>query len=94
MPTITLTLPYDLSDSDWLKVGAAYSEMEGWIDGAEMPAWFGNFGDSQFITASSEPSGLVIEHCGCDEFITGWLLKFCSKLALAIGKEVHDAEYG
>ena len=90
--TITLNLPHDLSDSEQKKVFNVYEQMNGWLDGYEVPYWFGTEKDEQYIYASVEPSGLLL--CGkIDESIwIGWITVLCAKLSLALGKEIHDAE--
>ncbi|MGB3511620.1 MAG: hypothetical protein WBA93_20755 [Microcoleaceae cyanobacterium] len=90
--TITLNLPYDLSDSDWEKVSIVYKQMDGWIDNHDGPYWFGTEEDDQYIWASVEPSGLLLSG-KIDEMIwIGWITVLCAKLTLALGREIHNAE--
>ena len=89
---ITLNLRYDWPESDWAKVYAVYQSMPGWQPGQAVPAWFGGHGDVQYIVASVEPSGLVLEARLDAAFWVGWLTLFCARLSLALGREVHDAE--
>ena len=90
--TITLNLPYDLSDQDWIKVSAVYAEMDGWQEGEDFPCWYGSPNDSQYITASSEPSGLVVSGKVNELIWLGWVTKLCAKLSIALNREVYDAE--
>ena len=90
--SITLNLPYDLSDSQWSKVMAVYRSMDGWVDEQELPCWFGPVDSSQFVAASVEPSGLLLEGNLEPLLFRGWVTKLCSRLTLALGWEVYDAE--
>jgi len=74
------------------KVQKIYESMGGWLNDPDWPFWYGKFGDSQYIMASSEPSGLVVTGKVDDELWTGWLTVFCSKLSLALATEIHDIE--
>ena len=91
--SITLNLPYDLEAREWEKVSLVYKQMDGWIEGCELPYWFGTEKDECYIYASVEPSGLLI--CGNvsdDRIWLGWITLLCAKLTLALGKEIYDAE--
>lgn len=89
--SLTLNVPINLSTQDWEKVASVYRELEGWIESDE-DCWFGHEGDSCFITASAEPSGLVF--CGQMEssLWAGWTSVLCAKLSAALGRNIHDAE--
>lgn len=90
--TITLNLPYDLSDTEAAKVLEVYRQMDGWIENKDFPYWYGTEDDDQFICASLEPSGLVLTG-NVDEIVwIGWITVLCAKLTLALGRETHDAE--
>ena len=89
--SITLNIPGDLSDSDWDKVMSVYRNMDGWIEGHDLPYWFGTEQNEIFITASVEPSGLVIFGKVNDLIWIGWLTKLCAKLTKALNKEIYDA---
>ncbi len=91
--SITLNLPYDLSSSDWSKVLSVYQQMNGWIDNKQFSYWFGTERDAQCITASVEPSGLVVTGNVSEMLWLRWLTVFCARLTLALGKEIHDARY-
>jgi len=69
-----------------------YASMDGWLDNEYGPAWFGREGDTRYIWASVEPSG--IQFCGEVEtpLWIGWLTVLCARMSLALGREVHDAE--
>jgi hypothetical protein len=90
--SITLNLPYELTDSQRTKVLAVYRAMDGWVEGQELPCWFGTLNDSQFVVASVEPSGLVVSGNLEPLLFRGWLTKLCAKLTAALGREVYDAE--
>ena len=81
--TITLNLPYDLSDSDWEKVSSVYKQMDGWVDSHDYPYWFGTEDDDQYITASVEPSGLLLFGKIDEGIWIGWITVLCAKLTLA-----------
>lgn len=90
--SITLNLPYDLGDSDWAKVMTVYESMGDWVPEQAVPCWFGPLGGSQYIAASVEPSGLLLEGNIEPLLFQGWVTKLCAKLTLALGREVYDAE--
>lgn len=90
--TITLNIRHDWPESDWQKIQSIYRSMPGWQDSPEMAAWYGREADAQYIVASVEPSGLLIEGRVDAGLWTGWLTMFCSRLSLALSREIHDAE--
>ena len=90
--SITLNLPYDLSDNDWEKVSIIYKNMGGWLNNTEQAYWYGTEQDKQYIYASIEPSGLVISGKVNEMIWLGWVTKLCAKLTHALGREVYDAE--
>ena len=90
--SITLNLPYDLDDAEWAKVHAVYESMDEWQPGQSRPCWFGPLDSPQFLAASVEPSGLLIEGELEPFLFRGWITKLCAKLTAAIGREVYDAE--
>lgn len=88
--SITLNLPYELSDSDWDKVSAVYRSMDGWME--EHGSWFGPWQSERYIAASVEPSGLLVEGNVDPLLFRGWITKLCARLTATLGREVHDAE--
>lgn len=52
----------------------------------------GGHGDEQYITASVEPSGVLLEVQLDTGHWTGWLTLLCARLSLSLGREIHDAE--
>lgn len=90
--SITLNLPYDLTEEEWAKVAVVYRAMGDWIDGQEAPCWFGPLDASRFVAASVEPSGLVVQGNLEPDHFRGWVTKLCAKLTAALGREVYDAE--
>lgn len=90
--SITLNLPYDLAEADWVKVQAVYESMDGWFPGQPLSCWFGPLDSSQFVAASVEPSGLHLAGNLDSLLFRGWVTKLCAKLSLALGREVYDAE--
>ncbi|PHV09949.1 hypothetical protein [Chitinimonas sp. BJB300] len=90
--SITLNLPYDLSEAEWVKVMEVYRSMDGWIEGEELPCWFGKLNATKFVVASVEPSGLLLEGNLDPLLFRGWVTKLCAKLTAALGREVYDAE--
>lgn len=83
--------PY-LSDEQWAKVHKVYRGMDGWIDEAKIPRWYGTTDEEPYITASAEPSGLVFEGNVEPILWTGWISAICARLTIALGTTVHDAE--
>ena len=90
--TITLNLPYDLTDDEWAKVDAVYRSMDGWLNHPSEPFWYGVQGDPRSISASSEPSGLLLEGVIEHHLWTGWLTVLCARLTLSLNREICDAE--
>lgn len=39
---------------------AVYSEMDSWVEAQVSPCWFGSLDSDEFISASVEPSGLLV----------------------------------
>lgn len=89
--SITLNISLHSSQEDWEKVAKVYPQLDGWLTEEDWPTWYGREGDSRYITASAEPSGLVF--CGKiePEIFLGWVTVLCAKLTLALGREVYDA---
>ncbi|RYX80072.1 hypothetical protein EON83_30185 [bacterium] len=90
--SITLNIPYDLPQEDWGKISSVYQTLDGWIEHAEWPSWYGNEGDDKYIVVSSEPSGLLFTAEVESSLWTTWVSVLCSRLTLALGREVRDAE--
>ena len=90
--SITLNLPYDLSAAEWANIQAVYESMDEWLPGQALPCWFGPLDSPQYLAASVEPSGLVIEGELDPLLFRGWITKLCAKLTAALGREVYDAE--
>lgn len=90
--SITLNLPYDLSDSEWEKVTRVYEGMDGWLGNSEEAFWYGNSPGAPFIYVSSEPSGLVVIGSVEEHLWLGWVSKLCARLTIALGREIYDAE--
>ena len=90
--SITLNVPYDLSENECKAVMSVYTSMDGWINAENGCYWYGNSPGAPYIYVSSEPSGLVVTG-NVDEMIwLGWITKFCAKLSIALNREVYDAE--
>ena len=90
--TITLNLPYDLSELEWEKVARVYREMGEWVEGQEVACWFGPINTARFVAASVEPSGLLVTGNIDSQLFRGWVTKLCAKLTASLGREVYDAE--
>ncbi len=90
--SITLNIDPYLSAEDWRKVAEIYRGMDGWIEGAEHPCWYGTENDARRISVSSEPSGLLFVGDVDADVWTGWMTTICARLTMALGRPVHDAE--
>lgn len=91
--SITLNVPIDLSPQEWQKVADVYQNLDGWMGPqSEIPYWYGKEGDPRYISASAEPSGLLLEGQVEPSLWTGWVSVLCARLSLALGREVHDAD--
>ena len=90
--TITLNVSPHISEQEWARVIEVYRSMDGWIEGAKLPSWYGLEDNPPCITASAEPGGLLFDAEDIDpELWTGWLTVICAKLTLALGTAIHDA---
>lgn len=91
---ITLTIPYNLPDSDWIIVDDIYKSMPGWIgylkDGC--PYWFGTENNNVYLSASVEPSGLLFDGRMDEEEFKEWINSFKTLATRKLGFEVKDAE--
>jgi hypothetical protein len=93
--TITLSMPYDLSASQWAAVDEVFRGMDGWLGYSpadNTPQWYGRESDERWVWASVEPSGLLVEGELDPDLWTAWLTDLCARLSLALGLEVRDAE--
>ncbi|ANM17753.1 hypothetical protein AMK06_CH02868 [Rhizobium sp. N541] len=89
--TITLNVGPHLSDDQWKTIGEVYRSMDGWVEGTQMPCWYGEEEYADYITASAEPSGLILEGNVEPGLWTGWISVICARLTMALGFPVHDA---
>jgi hypothetical protein len=94
MQSITLNIRYDLPDESWGKIGLIYEAMEGWQGYGEngIPLW--NIGAKKDISlsASVEPSGLVLEYEQSSPEVEKWISSFISKATNVLGFEVKNAD--
>ena len=93
--TITLNLPYDLSRQQWAAVDSVFEGMDGWLGYDQRdntPQWYGDEPATQFVWASVEPSGLLVEGNLEPSLWTGWISVLCARLSLALQMEIRDAE--
>ncbi len=90
--SITLTVPYDLSDEMWERVSAIYESMPGWIGFNSVPFWFGQDNDPRYIWASVEPSGLLVSGRLDDATWAEWTASLRDRLTSVLGFEVRDAD--
>ena len=74
MNRVTLNIPYDMPDDKWIIVSQIYKTMPNWQgyvdDGC--PVW--NIEDGETISASVEPSGLVIGEAHLTQTLQNGLL--------------------
>ncbi len=66
--------------------------MDGWLENKDLPYWYGTEEDNEYICASVEPSGLVINGKVNEMIWLGWVTKLCAKLSHALNREIYDAE--
>jgi hypothetical protein len=93
--SITLSLPYDLSQEQWKIVDEVFSSLDGWLGYKpedNTPQWYGPESSERFVWASIEPSGLLVEGNLDSTHWTGWISVLCARLSLQLGTEVCDAE--
>lgn len=93
--TITLSLPYDLTEKQWKIVDEVFRSLDGWL-GCKLddntPQWYGTVSSKQYVWASVEPSGLLVEGNLEQALWTGWISVLCARFSLRLGVEVRDAE--
>ncbi|MDO8268455.1 MAG: hypothetical protein Q7T32_11585 [Moraxellaceae bacterium] len=94
MVSITLNIPFDMSSESWEKLSDVYRSMSGWqgyvIDGC--PVWCSLIENKRNISASVEPSGLLIEGDFSESEFNHWITVFMDSASLALGFQVKDAE--
>ena len=83
-----------MPEEKWNELAKIYESMPGWsgyiLDGC--PVWKSIKEDKKSISASVEPSGLLIEGDMPDSEFKEWLSKFISGATVVLGFEVKDAE--
>lgn len=96
--SITLSIPFDLSEAQWKKLDLVYRGMSGWLGygasgkGEEgIPHWFRVEEDDVFLWASVEPSGLLIEGQMDQAEWERWIHEFRAHASQSLGFEVLDA---
>jgi hypothetical protein len=93
METITLNIPYDMPEEKWHKLTKVYESMPGWtgyiLDGC--PVWKSVI-EKKSISASVEPSGLLINGDMSDSEFKEWLTKFKASASKVLGFKVKEAE--
>jgi hypothetical protein len=93
--TITLSLPYDLTDEQWATVDEVFQSMDGWVgysDTDHTPQWYGPEASNRYVWASLEPSGLLVEGNLDPSDWTGWISVLCARLSRRLNLEICDAE--
>jgi hypothetical protein len=93
--SITLNIPYDLADAAWEALVAVYKKMPGWVDAWDAdgcPTWRPSGTAAENITASIEPSGLLIEGSVSPNDWSHWIEEFQQRATAALGFRVQDAE--
>ena len=94
MGIITLNIPYDMPEEKWFKLAKVYESMPGWsgyiLDGC--PVWYSVNDNEKSISASVEPSGLLIEGNMSESEFNVWLINFKASASEVLGFTVEDAE--
>jgi len=85
-----------MSEAMWDKLKDVYAGLPGWKGFDELsgcPIWFGKEGDdSEFLWASVEPSGLLVEGRLNDRAWIDWCNRFEKRATEVLGFAVRDAE--
>lgn len=89
---ITLNIRHDIPESEWNAVVDIYKGMDGWLGADDLPRWYGNDDDANYIVASVEPGGIHLTANIDSALWTSWLTVLCARLSLALRREIHDAE--
>jgi len=72
----------DFVDNDWSKLDAAYRSLPGWIDYLDgIPHWFGPQGAIPSLSASVEPSGLIVSGTVPVQVWESWHATFSREIA-------------
>lgn len=94
MRSITLNIRYDMPPSNWIALATVYESMAGWQgpgkDGC--PIWCPDGAKGGEISASVEPSGLVLDASVSELTWEHWLSDFIQKATAALGILVKDAD--
>ncbi len=92
-----LNVRYDLPNEMWVKIVLVYEKLPGWIGfgkvgkGEEgIPYWFSFNEEEKSITASVEPSGLLITGNIEEKQWVTWISKFKKRLSEIIGFDVIE----
>jgi len=89
---ITLNVRYDIPEREWQIVSEIYRNMDGWLGSEDLPRWYGLEDDEKYIWASVEPGGIQFRGKMEAALWASWLTVLCSRLSIALGREIHDAE--
>ena len=92
--SITLTIPADLSDTEWRKIDMVYKMMPYWVGFHEdgCPYWFGDESKDRFLYASVEPSGLLFSGQLDKNEFDSWIELFKNLATKQLGFDVIDAD--
>jgi len=94
MESITLNIRYDMPTDMWDKLSQVYESLPGWrgyiLDGC--PVWASLTEPERSISASVEPSGLLIDGDMPEKEFDAWISTFMQEASKALGFQVKDAE--
>ena len=90
----TLTIRYDMPASNWPKLLEVYESMAGWqgLEACDIPIWLPDGPNGGQITASVEPSVLLMEGNVSEQIWQQWLAEFMLRATTALGYPVKDCE--
>ena len=91
----TLNIPLDMQDHQWEILSDVYKELDGWSGYSEdgLPVWYSDPDcGGEGVTASAEPSGLLLISNLPSELWESWLNTFIEKASEKLQFIVKDAE--
>ena len=91
---VNLTIRYDMPAEKWELLQVVYESMPGWLgdDKDGCPVWRPTGPGNGEISASVEPSGLLLYFDVSEDAWKVWMTEFCEKASKALGPPVVDAD--
>jgi hypothetical protein len=90
----TYNISYEMPNADWQKLAVVYQQLPAFCgnDIDDCPNWYGRDGDPKYLSASVEPSGLLVEGMLDEHEWQLWDAAFREAASRALGFDVRDAD--